>query len=602
MPVGAQMIKSPNGTRYRFTGPIQPACNIANISFFANHGSETDPSIASVELVGSWDNFSACYTMHRDARRGRGHWRGCHAFNTNTLTDLNGHRYKTDTGLAMGHTYYYYVRHSLFFGFCFSSRSFSLFFLVVRLLSSPLRVVTLLSFFFCIMALVPARRLMPAPAAQYQVNGSTEAHDPIRPTTTACPFLPGQVVNELYIPVERSLRQRSASLTSLDQDAIRTMDPKSKFLTPQPDQDVIAADRQGAATSTVRSVGTAVPAFAPFVVTSTPAPKSSWRRFLARKLSRQDISIAQDPNEERGRQPTQYERSMLSASSSNYDGTSTRTSDFDTYTRSVSPSSLCRITSHDLSPRSSIDQASLIPDITEEDDLDDFEDDANFATSVTAEQAMYTTRLSPPPFKRCASSDSEPTTTLNSSALTLIPVKPQTAHQNSDLAMSPTSTTTNTVPTLETNTTNPRWSLSYTSSAANSPVSPQSLSAEFPSFYHTDGDDNDNDNEEDDECDPFDNSRSVLYTGYSLPPSSYDEKSKLGGRFLSSTSPRFANVNDSPQLGPASGATVQSTAAAAAAAATAGGMDFLGADSLDVGLDDFASEMGWLADSITRQS
>ena len=40
----------------------------------------TAASINSVQLLGSWDNFSKCYPMERDSRRGGCYWRGCHMF------------------------------------------------------------------------------------------------------------------------------------------------------------------------------------------------------------------------------------------------------------------------------------------------------------------------------------------------------------------------------------------------------------------------------------------------------------------------------------------------------------------------------------------
>ncbi|KAH8711533.1 hypothetical protein HC256_008350 [Beauveria bassiana] len=69
---------------------------------------ETDPSVTTVHLIGSWDGFSSSYAMDRDARRGRGHWRGCHSLQDRVCCGA-GSRYKMHTGLAMGHTYYYYV-------------------------------------------------------------------------------------------------------------------------------------------------------------------------------------------------------------------------------------------------------------------------------------------------------------------------------------------------------------------------------------------------------------------------------------------------------------------------------------------------------------
>ena len=84
--------------------------------------SETDPSVNSVYLIGSWDNFTNQYAMERDSRRGGGQWKGCPTFQTTTdaghanpacKTDAradNGvYSWKSPAGLHMGQTYYYYV-------------------------------------------------------------------------------------------------------------------------------------------------------------------------------------------------------------------------------------------------------------------------------------------------------------------------------------------------------------------------------------------------------------------------------------------------------------------------------------------------------------
>lgn len=440
------------------------------------------------------------------------------------------------------------------------------------------------------------------PAAQYQVNGSTDAYDPIRPTTTACPYLPGQVVNTLYIPVERSLRQRSASLSSLDQDCFRTMDPQSKFQTPKPVLPLAAAADDDDDT---RYIGTAAPACAPFVVRE-PTPKSSWRRFFARKMASRDLANGQD--DDAPRPVTQGERSIATAPS-NYDGgRSTAVSD-GPRSRDMSPNSLRRfLLSEDLSPTSTAftfdDLPQLLPyDIAdqalEEADEEDDDDDDNFAAPAAAfEQTIYTTRLSPPPFKRTTSSDSQPATGLNSSALTLIPqrqptaIKPTTALPDSSATIPKLKTTSLTLTPSE-----------PSSATTSSPVSPQSLSAEFPSSFYDDSDALSANEEEDGATQDLSSPVSV-FRGYSLPrvddeDGYYGKQANYHVSGAAAASPRFATVN-SPQLLPRGGGGV--AAAAAAATGQAGnGVDFLGG-SLDVGLDDFAAEMGWLADSITRHA
>jgi hypothetical protein len=71
--------------------------------------SQTHPSVQSVHLVGSWDNFNRYYTMERDTRRDRGQWKGCYSFRDIICDDDLGKRQKRNGGLRMGQTYYYYV-------------------------------------------------------------------------------------------------------------------------------------------------------------------------------------------------------------------------------------------------------------------------------------------------------------------------------------------------------------------------------------------------------------------------------------------------------------------------------------------------------------
>ncbi|CAD0108101.1 unnamed protein product [Aureobasidium uvarum] len=103
------------------------------------------PDVRTVELFGSWDNFSRPYRMQSDGHRGRGVWTGCHSFENiicdgdriNQLRPRNG-------ALKQGGTYWYY----------------------------------------------------------YKLDDAEEACDSTALTTCACPLLPGQMVNVLEIPVE----------------------------------------------------------------------------------------------------------------------------------------------------------------------------------------------------------------------------------------------------------------------------------------------------------------------------------------------------------------------------------------------------------------
>ncbi|TVY92073.1 hypothetical protein LAWI1_G004276 [Lachnellula willkommii] len=115
--------------------------------------------------------------MERDTRRSRGQWRGCYAF-TDIICDGDGDSSPKRTGgLKMGSTYYYY----------------------------------------------------------YELDDGTEHYDPSLPSTTSCPYLPGQSVNLLSVPVEvQPLRYRSASTNSMANSDIKTMNPADKFMAPRP--------------------------------------------------------------------------------------------------------------------------------------------------------------------------------------------------------------------------------------------------------------------------------------------------------------------------------------------------------------------------------
>ncbi|CAN8096450.1 unnamed protein product [Discula destructiva] len=68
---------------------------------------------------------------------------------------------------------------------------------------------------------------------QYEVDGSYETHDTSLPSTSACPYLPGQTVNMMVVPAEMADRKRSASLGSIRYEDFMTMDPEDKFSAPR---------------------------------------------------------------------------------------------------------------------------------------------------------------------------------------------------------------------------------------------------------------------------------------------------------------------------------------------------------------------------------
>ncbi|OKL64680.1 hypothetical protein UA08_01051 [Talaromyces atroroseus] len=136
-------------------------------------------NVRSVDLVGSWDNFSRPYAMERDRRMGAGHWRGCHTF-TDIVRDGTSPSQSPGRsgGLKMGGTYWYY----------------------------------------------------------YRLDGDAEFYNEVEPVTSLCPLLPGQPVNVLNVPIilpdTDHLHRRDNSISSVKSDQ-RTMDPKDKFMNPR---------------------------------------------------------------------------------------------------------------------------------------------------------------------------------------------------------------------------------------------------------------------------------------------------------------------------------------------------------------------------------
>lgn len=440
------------------------------------------------------------------------------------------------------------------------------------------------------------------------------------PFTTSCPYLPGQKVNTLYIPQEATSRTRRASLSSLSEENFRTMDPRSKFVTPQP-----AAPSH--AELSIRRTGTAAPALSTdFAFTkdrslSASSPiKSPWRRFFDRAL------ISRSSENRRRSTNNEDQRSLASPSSSFNDDIRPQTSSEGTRTRDISPASLRRllvekidtsvrpVSRGALSPSAN----SRTPSFDELDQVDEEDDDYFVATTndlamYAAEEPVFTTRLSPPPFRRGVS----PVTTTSSSAQTVVPsprsAQPpfQTDEDTPDgLLISPvpqqplTQLSMPESPSLSGLHTgfHSACPSSTLSSAMNSPASP--TLGEFPSFY----DDTQDDDDDMDERFPFFSHQETLvsttaaksnrhvkvhstasFSRYCLPQLAFSTDKLPSADNTLSTSPRFTTVS-SPLLMPRTGEPVGDNDSS----------NLLGS-SLDVGLGDFASELRWVADSITSR-
>ncbi|KAJ4260689.1 hypothetical protein NW762_007433 [Fusarium torreyae] len=400
---------------------------------------------------------------------------------------------------------------------------------------------------------------------QYEVDGSVETHDPALPSTTACPYLPGQTVNTLIVPVEQALRQRSASLTSMHATDLKTMNPESKYTTPRPAPSVPANHipyRVGSSPSLHHKSSSR---------SLSPAP-AAWKRLFGRKMNCRDG--------ERGRSP---DRSDMFGLAEDIDDRCTTPSE-GTRTRDISPESLRRFLSDDLPPRPDSNLSErpslIIPEDIVEDN--DNEDDDNFATSAASDGQAYVTRLSPPPFKRSVSSESIVTDAINSSSLPPISTKPskQNVLKTDEV---PASAVLPSRPKLDTLRV-PRAPINPATSFFLSPATPNFPEDEGTNFFDLTDDEDDvvsNTNSEILSFQPPSGMPSAIdsFECYSLPESQED------GTKIAKTQPTYAKVN-SPSL----------LSRSDSGFAVSGG-NFLGAP-IDTGLDDFAAELGWMVDVI----
>ncbi|KAH7055868.1 hypothetical protein B0J12DRAFT_434454 [Macrophomina phaseolina] len=136
--------------------------------------------VRSVELLGSWDNFTHSYRMERDPKRSSRHWYGIFTFKDIICDgDPQGGPEKREGGLKMGGTYWYH----------------------------------------------------------YMLDGVYEYHDEAQPFTTSCPLHLGECVNILEVPYEE--RSDDFDLSFPPAPALTpafTMDPKARFSTPRPNK------------------------------------------------------------------------------------------------------------------------------------------------------------------------------------------------------------------------------------------------------------------------------------------------------------------------------------------------------------------------------
>lgn len=463
--------------------------------------------------------------MERDARRDPGQWRGCYSFKDIVCDDDSGAGLKRNGGLKMGHTYYYYV----------SSYS-----------SIPLA--SLLTY------------------TQYELDGSHETHDPTLPSTTHCPYLPGQMVNKLEVPIEKVLRQRSASLSSMNTAEFRTMNPSDKYITPRPAPRApdgmwsrLGSSPQPRSSNSSRAA----------------SPASSWRRlFRLRSSSR---------GSDRGRSLESDDRSYTPDFST--DETRSVLSSHGTRSRDISPESLRRFLVDDTSAPAATPGVEEWPTLSIPEDIaEEVEDDDNFATSAVSENNPFPTSLAPPPFKRSHSDSSMPTIT-NGSQMTLTEYVAATSDREERVPSSPSLGHPKTAFALPTS----RFSMSTAPSSVISDDLP-STEDETPSFYDSNDDDDVLSSKDGDASSfqplsllaggqPSPDGTHTPFPSYSLPrPDAMDSPK--------TSVPLVSNQIGSPQLIARSDTGIP-----------LGNTSLLAAPG-DHGIDDFVSEMNWMVDII----
>ncbi|CAG9941961.1 unnamed protein product [Clonostachys rosea f. rosea IK726] len=441
--------------------------------------------------------------MERDYRRGPGQWKGCHLFRD---IICNGDLSKTRHGaLQMGHTYYYY----------------------------------------------------------YEVDGSTETYDQSMPSTTTCPYMPGQTVNTLTVPTQQTLRQRSVSLSSMRITDYTTMNPDAKFLPPQPM--MLPSMAEGVE---VRK-RTAPALFRPAAPRSR-SPSPAWKRFFHHKSKDDERGRSRDRDEDSLRPSTACDDNRSAASSSR------------SRNRSISPESLRRFLTEDPPSRPGSNRSErptlVIPeDIAEENEEN--EDDDNFATSAISEYPPFAMGLSPPPAQRPTTPrESAPLTSKNLSSLTLATLCPPSRGQDTRDKDTAVCTGENEMPSLEIPTQAPSTDLtSAASSVMASPLSALTPDEEMLTFY-------DDSNDEDEE---------VPASGLSVRRKAVPLRSRFTGYSL----PQQGDNRKKFEL-QATGARLNPPSLVAEPLSPADTLSKVLLSPVDTGLDDFLNELGLIVDTV----
>ena len=475
------------------------------------------------------------YAMERDIRRDRGQWRGCHSFKDIICDGDDGHSTSRDGGLKMGQTYYYYVSVADF----------------------PV-----------------SSKCSANGACQYELDGSTEAHDPALPTTNECPYLPGQTVNTLWVPLEQSSRKRSASLNSMRATDLKTLNPRDKFTSPRPAPSPFT-------NMPVRHVATASPSVIRHKRSARSlSPGSSWtfspRKLFSRKASSSSL-----------RETDENSLYTTSSDKSSEDVQSIRPPTRDgSRSRDMSPDSLRRFLSDDAPSMAEPELTERLALAIPEDIAEENEDDDNFATSATSESLHFTV-LSPPPSQHSRSRCTTPMPGLEDATHT----SPEPAAINSTILAPPTRAAPRIPDFAPIDLPKHTPETFFLDPTVLTPASPESTASnDIPSFYHSDDED-----EQDDDgpqlpqlgarlagTDYFSGRFSKTLSAYSLPLAS-DPGDKLAAEEPAT------NQLGSPALVARNGTDVP-----------VGNTSLLASPIPNSGLDELVSELGWMAGIIGK--
>ncbi|KAH8658840.1 hypothetical protein BGZ60DRAFT_434319 [Tricladium varicosporioides] len=451
--------------------------------------------------------------MERDTKRARGQWRGCYAFTDIICDGEGGNSPKRTGGLKMGQTYYYY----------------------------------------------------------YELDNGTEHHDPTIPFTTSCPYLPGQPVNYLSVPIEvQAPRYRSASMTSMANGHVKTMNPADKFVAPRPPPAPPVTMRRLNTSPSMPSMKRAARSVSPkaekapwsprnfFSLRSPPPTHDSDNR--GRSSSLQSTLLALEGRTAPQVRPSEVRKTKSVPHTRNVSPQSARGS----HSRSREPSPLRQSVPRESGSFNA--SALLIPDeIAEE------EDDDNFASQLSRnsfdERGILTqlsppphsSRRSPPPSVRSSTNKSKPLPELPEETLMPPPLRLRAIASAANLPRS-------------------HFSTSTISTTSSSPTESHFDFSEPPSF-------SDSNDEEDLTADlgsgdeltyspVLDDNDGRGFTGYSLPEEGYASEQTLR------------------KVGPLSPASATRT--------TFGGSTaFAGPDASNMSaLEELLSEVGYLGDVI----